>query len=162
MQVWCPEEESNLRPTDYESVALPTELSGRRGLPDPDDDVRTRMFGAARQVGEPAQGDLVGPDVGQLAGVDVVEMMVGSRRRIEKYPRRIHHDFAYQALPLEQPERIVNGRTRAVLPDRPEPGEQPVRGQMLRPSEQKTGDVEPLRGRLHAGADQQFCGLIAV
>ena len=26
---WCREEESNLRPTDYESVALPTELSRR-------------------------------------------------------------------------------------------------------------------------------------
>src|SRR3546814_11016504 len=28
---WCREQESNLRPTDYESVALPTELSRPRG-----------------------------------------------------------------------------------------------------------------------------------
>src|SRR3546814_9645255 len=30
---WCREQESNLRPTDYESVALPTELSRPRGAP---------------------------------------------------------------------------------------------------------------------------------
>ena len=29
---WCRKEESNLRPTDYESVALPTELFRHRGL----------------------------------------------------------------------------------------------------------------------------------
>ena len=28
---WCRKEESNLRPTDYESVALPTELFRREG-----------------------------------------------------------------------------------------------------------------------------------
>ncbi len=29
---WCQRDESNVRPTDYESVALPTELHQRRSV----------------------------------------------------------------------------------------------------------------------------------
>lgn len=47
MIFWCRREESNLRPTDYESVALPTELL-RQGV--------SKYNGFPRQAQAPAGG----------------------------------------------------------------------------------------------------------
>src|SRR6266513_494955 len=101
---WCRRRDLNPRPPAYEADALPTELR-RRGLgrgrvlclsgepvasavgrrsaaPDANDDVDAGLLGAGRQRGADVQRDRVERDVGDLARIDVVVMMVRVDRRI--------------------------------------------------------------------------------
>ena len=120
------------------------------------------MFGAARQLRELRQRDLFRVDVRQFAGVDIVKMVVRPGRRVEKHARGVHHDLADEALSLEQAERIVYGRARAVVPCFVKLRQEPIRGQMLRTREQDAGDIDALGGRFHTRAFEALDGYVTV
>src|SRR6185503_9417536 len=85
------------------------------------DDVDAGLFGAGRQRGFDLQRDRLEWDVGELAGVDVIEVVMRARRRIVELPRRIDVDRSQQPLFTEQVQRVVDGRLRdleAVLANR--------------------------------------------
>src|SRR5882672_167927 len=114
---WCREEDSNLRPAHYECAALPTELSRREGadskerLParqragtafsglatHADHDVDARQFGARGQLRQPAKLHFRDAHIGQLAAVEIVEVIVQARIGIETGPRRVDVDLPQKA-----------------------------------------------------------------
>src|SRR5688572_21097843 len=74
------------------------------------DDVHAGPLRAGRQRRVDVQRNRLERDVGELAGVDVIEMMMRARRRIVELARRIDVDRPQQALVAEQVQRVVDGR----------------------------------------------------
>ena len=70
------------------------------------------LFGARRQRSVDRQHDGLERNVGELARVDVVKVVMRARRRIVELARGIHVDRAQQAALTEQIQRVVNGRLR--------------------------------------------------
>ena len=57
-------------------------------------------------------------NIGELARIDVVEMVMRARRRIVELARGIHVDRSQQAPLAEQIQRVVDGRLRDAQPVR--------------------------------------------
>ena len=100
---WCRREESNLRPTDYESVALPTELhrqcrtkTVRLVGANPNDNIHTVQNGPCRGIGHRGDGHLSGRNIGERPAGDIVNVMVGLGVGIVKHLVGIDQYFAHQ------------------------------------------------------------------
>src|ERR1700752_2637964 len=80
--------------------------------PDHDLDLRLHPF---RQRRKPTERDVVRADVAQLAGLQVVEMMMGRARGIVDRALRIEMDLPHQAALRKHVERVVHRRLRDAL-----------------------------------------------
>src|SRR3990170_2188677 len=168
---WCWREESNLRPHDYESSALPTELlqhgcgAGRRrgqiisGTVPPGtlgarsrahDDVHTFGLDPARQRRQSEHPDVARRYVRELTGDDVVEMMMRRGVRIVDDARRIDDQLADEFLLQEQPERVVDRGLGGLGMAGVDHGENLVRRKMLAAAEQDLRDFHALVRRRDA------------
>src|SRR5450756_1225718 len=84
-------------------------VSGWSGA-DADDDVHAFGHHAARQPRQSGDTDVARIDVGQRAGIDVVEMMVRCGIRVVEHLARVDDDLADQLLFQKQIERVVDRR----------------------------------------------------
>ena len=127
VNIWWRDPGSNWGHTDFQSVALPTELlrlegrevyglgprSGRSTLAaHPDHDVDAVDLGARRQRRQLVERQVVRADVDHLAGLDVLEVVVRRHRRVVDATIGVEVDLASEAVVDEQLERVVDGRLR--------------------------------------------------
>ncbi len=113
-----------------------------------DDHFHAVGLSARRKLGQIVDTHLAGLDVGQFAGIDIVEMVVRCRVGIVEDPVRIHDHFMHQTLGREQTQGIVDSSLGNYVAFGIDGRQDLLRGHVLRLREQQLGDLEALLRRL--------------
>jgi hypothetical protein len=114
-----------------------------------------RLLGAGRQGGADLERDIFGRDVGELAGVDIEEVMMRLDTRVVELPRRVDVDRAEQAPLAKEIERVVDGRLRHVRAVFTDGGKNLLRRHMLRTRHEQARDLEALSRWLNTVLHEQ-------
>lgn len=120
-----------------------------------DDDIDIDQPGAGWQRWQVAQRTLRDAHIGQLARVDIVEMLVRRDVRVEKYLGGVDENFANKPLLRKKSQSVVDsgfGNQRCHLIYQ---GQQRVGGTMLGFAQQNRSDVNALLSRLNSVLPQQ-------
>src|SRR6185503_4131385 len=121
--------------------------STRAATADAHDDVDAGLLGARRQRRLYLQRDRLERNVGELAGIDVIEVVMRARRRIVELACRIDVDRSQQALLTEQVQRVVDRRLRDLETLLANRRDDLLGRQVLRTRQRQQRDVDPLGRR---------------